>query len=131
MPSHFDSTTKAYTFPGNDGTVQNRNINAAATTYATSTNTATWTTGVTQMVFTAKSATAAALQNDEFCLIAFDAPTEGVASSWLSDTGGAAVSVQYHMLAVGEPREFYFTDPVTRVDVLPLNDTMSVVIEAV
>jgi hypothetical protein len=111
---------------------KNRNINAAVTTYAAATNTATWTStdNVKSIVITPKSATAAALQNDEFCLVVFDATNEAVASGFLSDTGGASTDVEYFMVAVGQKRQFDFVDYLTRVDVLPLNDTMRVVIEA-
>ena len=117
---------------GTSQSTKNRNINAAVTTYAAATNSATWTStdNVTVIIVTPKSATAAALQNDEFCLVVFDATSEAVANAWLADAGGVALDVEYHIVPVGKPTRFPFTSYLSRVDVLPLNDTMRVIVEA-
>lgn len=117
---------------GTSQLTKNRNINAAVVTYAEATNTATWTASdnVTEVVITPKSATAAGIQNDEFCLVCFDAGTEAIANAFFADTGGAASDVEYHIIPVAESRRFTFTSYLSRVDVLPLNDTMRVIVEA-
>lgn len=119
-------------FTGSVGQTHNRNIAAANTTYNTSTNTATWTDaeGVTDLVIHCVAATAAAIQNDEACLIVFNAPDATVAAAWLGAAGGAATDVEYGVAWVGVPYERSFTDPVTRIDVLPLNVNMRVIVEA-
>lgn len=117
---------------GSSGASHNRNIAAAATTYASATNSATWNSslGLKEATIVVKSATAGALQNDELCLVVFNAPSDAVASNWLSDAGAVGQDVQYYMVPVAVPRTFQFTDALTRVDVLPLNDTMRVIVEA-
>ena len=118
------------------GTAQNRNINAASSTYNTTTNTATWAApGVTQITIAPQvTTTQGALQNSQACLVVYDAPDAATASTWLSDAGSASTDVQYDMVFTGETLTRRFTTGVTRVDVLPIgtgNSVMRVVLGAV
>lgn len=71
-----------------------------------------------------------ALSTEPACLVVWDSPNDAVASTWLSETGGAAVDVQYDIVYPGQPRTFLMSSEITRVDVLPLHDTMRVILEA-
>jgi len=118
------------------GQARNRNINAASSTWASATNTATWTAGlgVTEVTITPEvTTTQSALQNSQACLVAFDAPNDAVASSWLADTGSASTDVNYYMVYNGSPQTFIFTSAITRVDVVPIgtgNTVMRVLVGA-
>ena len=117
---------------GTGEVTKNRNINAAATTYAAATNSATWTSAdnVTDINIVVKSATAAAIQNDEFVLVVYDVTNEAVAAGFFADTGGISSDIEYEMIPVGVPISRQFTSYLSRIDVLPLNDTMRVIVKA-
>lgn len=120
---------------GKSGTPHNRNINAASSTYAEATNSATWTTAVTNITITPLvTTTQGATQNGQACLVVYNAPDAATASSWLSDAGSASADVQYDIIYAGQSLSISSVDGFTRVDVLPIgtgNTVMRVVIGAV
>jgi hypothetical protein len=115
------------------GIAHNRNINAAQTTYAEATNTATWTDaeGVTELRIQARSPTGGAVQADEMFLVVINAPDETTADAWLNDAGGAAQDVIYEAGNLSEPIIIRRTSSIRRVDFLPISSAMRFVIGAV
>jgi len=89
---------------GPQATAKNRRLNAINTTYARATNGASYASAdnVTEVYITVlPSAAGTAGDLSKEAIVTFDAPTEGVASSFLSDTGGQAVNVQQWPLQLG------------------------------
>lgn len=117
---------------------RNRNINAANSTYARSTNSATWAAGthVSYIRITPVIASGATpLAGDILGYAVINAPSEATANSWLADTGSASADVQYKPIVMGTPCEFTtvlgedFTGEITIVDILPIT-TGRFVVEA-
>lgn len=113
---------------GSTGTSHNRNIAAASTTYAAATNAVTWSTGlgIKELNLVARSTTTGA---DAYLLVV-NAPSSDIADNWLSDAGSTAGDVQYWMIPTLRQYSLQFTDPISRVDVLPLGGSMRIVIGA-
>lgn len=81
-------------------TAKNRQLDLAAA-YARATNGGSYTStdNVTEVYITVLPDVA--FTNEKKAIVTFDAPTEGVASSFLTDTGGQAVNVQQWALQLG------------------------------
>lgn len=119
---------------------QNRNLNAANATYASATNSATWTSpGVNEVSITPiVTLTQGGLQNAQACLVVYDAPNDAVAAAWLADIGSVNADVEYDIVFVGQTLTRTFNSPtgpapIKRVDVLPIGTgvtTMRVLIGA-
>lgn len=120
---------------GKTGAAHNRNIPAAAATHpgTDATNTATWTTaeGVTELTINAIGNVGGALQNDEKYIAVINAPTAAIAKAWLEDAGTLSQDVVYEMGNITESLIIRRTTPITRLDVLPLNVAMRLVVGAV
>lgn len=110
------------------GIYQGRNLAAANTTYASASNSVTWTPGFGVTEVTISAPTTASLTG---ILVVFDAPNDAVAAAWLADAGSATTDIQYVLVEPGFPRTFQFISQITRLDVLPLGANCRVVVEAV
>lgn len=118
----------------------NRNINAASSTYLEATNYATWDgPGVNEISITPLiTTTQGAVQNGQACLVVYNAPNAAVAAAWFADIGSANSPIAYDLVIAGQTliKQFYNKtgpSPIRRVDVLPIgtgNTVMRVVIGA-
>ncbi len=117
------------------GPAHNRNIALAATTHpgTDATNTATWTAAeaVTELTIDAIPTTAGAVQANDKYLVVVNAPSAAVAKAWLEDAGTASQDVLYEVGSLQSQKVISRSAPITRVDVLPIGDTMRVIIGAV
>ena len=119
---------------GSSGQSHNRNINAASTTYSSATNSVTWTTPVTDIEVVVPN-TASVTK----VLVVYDAPSDAVASAWLSDIGSAGADVAYDWVLPNSRFSRQFagvafgrTLPgIQRIDVLPFGANTAVGIGAV
>lgn len=106
---------------------RNRNIAAAATSWANATNTVTWTSGIYEVTVTVNLAAAASVTG---ALIVFDAPNDATASAWLSDAGSQSSDVQYAVVLNAQRQTFLLSAPITRLDVLALGAACRILVEA-
>lgn len=121
---------------GSGGQTHNRNINAASSTWASATNTATWLSpGVTDISITPLvTTTQGAVQNGQACLVVYDAPNDAVAAAWLADAGSSSTDVVYDLVMAGATLNRQFSSGISRIDVLPIgtgNSVMRVLVGAV
>ena len=112
----------------------NKHLAAAATVYNASTNRITWSVDKpTTVILSAVGLVAAGIQNDESCLVVYDAPTSVIASNWLSQTG---LDIVYDEFSINNPLEISFYDangkpyPITYLDFLPLNVNQRIIVKA-
>ena len=113
---------------GASGVAHNRNAAAVATVWANSTNTFLFPTGVTSVSIACNVGGATTIAD---VLVAFDAPSDAVASAWVSATGGQSADVNYEAVMNGTVREFTFSAPIYRVDLLALGAACRCIIGAV
>lgn len=111
---------------GSAGQAHNRNLAAVATTNVPATNSAIWTSGVTDLEIVVPAT--ASLTG---VLVVYDAPSDAVAAAWLSDTGGASSDVAYDRLLPGTTTTKQFTAGITRIDFLAIGAATIVTIGAV
>lgn len=106
---------------GTGKTTKNRNMAAAATTYAETTNTVTWTAAdnVTEIVIASVGGTSAPLLND-MALIIYDGLNEAADLAAFADAGGLAADVDYELVSLTQPIRRAFPSYLGRVSVLPL-----------
>lgn len=140
MPKRLDATSGSYVYgeaelnaddalavaTGSLGQARNRNIAAAATAYASATNSVTWTTAITDIEITVPNT--ASLTG---VLVVYGAPNDAVASAWLTDAGSATSDIAYDYVLPNSKMTRQFSGGVTRIDVLPLGAITRVVIGAV
>lgn len=108
------------------GQAHNRNIAAANITYASTTNSVTWVTGVTEVEITVPN-TASVIG----VLVVYGAPNDAVASAWLNDLGSASSDVAYDYVLPNSVKSRQLSGGITRIDVLPLGANTRVIIGAV
>jgi hypothetical protein len=118
------------------GQSHNRNINAASSTFAVATNTATWATPVHEVAITPIVTTTqgTAVFNGQACLVIYDAPSDAVAIAWMADIGNATSDIAYDIVFAGTTLNRLFTSGISRIDVLPIgtgNTVMRVLVAAV
>ena len=111
------------------GVAQARNREFAAVSTRES---CTWTEPVKEVTITVfgEAATTATLN----CLgVCFDAPSDIVATTWLTHADSTSADSQLYAIPVGQSRTFYFSgNGITRLDVLRLygSDALGVIVEA-
>ena len=54
--------------------------------------------------------------------VTFDAPSDAVASNWLTEAVATATDTNRYYVPFGSPRTFRFTDNITRADAITAND---------
>ena len=109
-----------------DGQSHNRNIAAANITYASASNSVTWTTAVTDIEITVPNTASVT-----GVLVVYGAPNDAVASAWLTDAGSATSDVAYDYVLPNSVKIRQLSAGVTRIDVLPLVANTRLVIGAV
>lgn len=113
---------------GKKGPMHNRYLSACATTDVVATNTVTFLSGVTEVTISVP--TTASLTS---VLAAFDAPSDIVASTWLTDsvTTSTATDLQTVRILPNTQVVFQFDEPgITRIDFRAIGAACPVFVEA-
>lgn len=111
---------------GSGGQAHNRNITAASTTYASATNSVTWSTAVTDFEIAVPAP--AGLTG---VLVVYGAYNDAQASAWLADLGSISSDVTYDLVLPNSVKSRQLSAGITRIDVLPLGANTRIVIGAV
>lgn len=105
---------------------RNRLRTGIAETYAAATNSCTWNTSdnireITVLITATDSATAPPLGSENYALLAFNAASDGIAASMLTEADSASDDAQMEKILIGKEYTFRFTTALTRLDVLPVD----------
>lgn len=113
----------------NVGAAQARNREFAAVSTRES---CTWTEGVTEVTITVFQEAAGTAELRAVLGVCFDAPSDLVADTWLTHADSKAVDSNMSAIPAGESRTFYFTNAITRLDVIRLygSEALGVIVEA-
>lgn len=111
------------------GDAQARNREFAAVSTRES---CTWTEGVTEVTITVFQEAAGTAELRAVVGVCFDAPSDAVADAWLTHADSKTTDSNMVAIPVGESRAFYFTDAITRLDVIRLygSEALGVIVEA-
>lgn len=93
------------------GTTQNREF----ATLTTTVETATWSTGVTEITVTIYSTALGDAGTLASAVLAFDAPSDLVETTWLTAGDATATNSNRAVVVTGTPRTFQFTSAITRL----------------
>lgn len=116
---------------GPEGQSRNRLRTAVAETYAEATNTVSWNAAddisEIRVLITAKDGrtTDTAPNTENYALLAFNATNESIANGWLTEVDSEDTDAQVEKILIGERVTFSFSDPLTRLDVLPVDISAS------
>ena len=120
---------------GMKGIAHNRNIVAAATTVPVdrSNNYVSFTSAeaVRELTINAIGSAGGSVANDDAYLVVINAPSSGIAKSWLDDVGAEGQDVQYEIGYIGVPLVIQRTTDILHVDVKPISEIMRFGISAV
>lgn len=92
----------------------------------------TWTKGVTEVTITPFQEAAGTAELRAVLGVCFDAPSDLVADTWLTHADSKTTDSNLVAIPAGESRTFYFSSPITRLDVIRLygSEALGVVVEA-